>query len=260
MPKKLAGNLGYNEVQEKINIRINAHKKFSNLSLEDWLGENLSLNAGNSILDLGCGNGNFFPVYEKQIKERGLIVGMDKSTELLSRASNIDTNCRKILLELDLDQEWPIFNSIFDLAISTFAIYYASSVNDVLRKINDLLLPSARLCLIGPTSNNAAELYEYNKSVFGFDRSDKIETRTTRLENEFLPECRNTFGRVETRMIASKLVFPDRNEFIKYYCASLLFEESSKAAGREPSWDELAEKATETPELSKGMIAIWSYK
>ncbi|GEM_PF-4093513 len=87
--------LGYKESIDALSVRIDAHKKFSNFSLEDWLEKNLSFGDGDTILDIGCGSGNFFPVFSRKIGERGVIVGIDQSRELLAKALKSEYACKK---------------------------------------------------------------------------------------------------------------------------------------------------------------------
>ena len=102
--KEDVGALGYQERQNNLAVRIHAHKQFSNFNLESWIENNLDLKPGAMLLDLGCGNGNLFPIFSKKLGERGVIVGIDKSAELLSEAKN-KSSMNRILT--GMGYEWP---------------------------------------------------------------------------------------------------------------------------------------------------------
>jgi ubiquinone/menaquinone biosynthesis C-methylase UbiE len=46
----------------------------------------LALKPGQTVLDIGCGTGLSFPLLEEAVGPKGLIVGIDQSPEMLSRA------------------------------------------------------------------------------------------------------------------------------------------------------------------------------
>lgn len=260
MDKKTATDLGYNETSDKITTRIEAHKKYSNFSLDSWLEDKLPWKKGQAILDIGCGGGNFFQVYSSLLGETGLIVGMDKSAQLLKEAAEKETLCHKILMEIDINSDYHLTGELFDFVISTFAIYYADNPEETIKKIFSILKPGGGCCLIGPTAKNAGELYTFNKTVFGFDSYQKVDQRTTRLESFFLPAVAEIFAHARHEIIGSRLVFPSKEEYVNYYCATLLFEESSRISNNAPLFKELLNVELHSLEISKEMIAIWGIK
>lgn len=253
-------DLGYNETQDALSIRIEAHKRFSNFSLEDWLDERFPVKSGNIILDIGCGSGNFFPLYSKKIGDHGAIVGIDQSCNLLSEAMKCECNTPRILLKWNMNNRFPFMDNSFDYIISSFAIYYVNETEPIIKEIKRLLKPKGEVFLIGPTDRNARELYEYNKMVFGFDEDERIDKRTNRLEHEFYPGMETIFGNSNIEKIPSKLIFPNKTEFIRYYMATLLYEESIKKACLKPDAKELFSVKMLSYEISKEMIMLQSKK
>ena len=247
-------SIGYQEKFDALAVRIDAHKKYSNFSLEDWLKENLSFEESDIVLDIGCGNGNLFPVYNQFLGKKGIIVGMDKSKELLSLAMACYTLTPKVILKGNMDGYLPFINNHFDYVISTFAIYYAENIDLTLNEIYRVLKPSGQFLFLGPTGENAKELYDFNKVVFGFEKDNKVTKRTNRIEMEFYPRTKIIFQHVTTNRIQRKLVFPDKEKFVEYYMATLLFEESGKKAGRFPDEESLIATEFTTLEISKEMI------
>lgn len=252
--------LGYTESNNALNIRIETHKKYSNFSLEKWIGENIPLAAGQVVLDIGCGNGNLFPVYNTMMQKQGIIIGIDQSLELLASARAVDTDVAKVLLQLDLNNRFPFLPDTFDHIISTFSIYYANDPALTLQEIHRTLKPKGNCYLIGPTDRNASELYEYNQLVFGWGREDKVTQRTNRLEKVFFPAANQLFAKAEKQIIPCKLVFPSESEFLRYYQATLLFEESLKKSGKNVAELELPKNPSLTKEISKEMIVLWLTK
>lgn len=256
MRKKASDALGYKETQDNLSVRINAHKKFSNFSLEDWLDDNLPFSKGDLILDIGCGGGNLFPSYSRKLGSEGVIVGIDKVSDLLSEAVNRKCDARKILLEHDINIKLPFVDSLFDYVISSFSIYYVEKAEYILSEIKRVLKPSGEFIVIGPTNENAHELYDFNKKIFGIDRDEKITRRTNRIEEEFSPLAKDMFNNASIQKIPSKLMFPTKDEFLKYYMATLLYEESMEKTSLKPNYDELVLSNFPTLEISKEMIVL----
>ncbi len=247
--------LSYQEKAAALSIRIHAHRAYSNFSLEECIERNIAFKKGAKILDIGCGNGNLFPVFSKKIGKTGTIVGIDQSEELLRSAQSKKVLPNLLLMKWDMNNTFPFIEESFDYVTSFFSIYYADNANTVVEEIKRVLKEQGRFIFVGPTDNNARELYEFNRSIFGFGRYDKADARTSRLENEIYNELKNVFGSCEIAKIPSKLIFPDKMEFVKYYTATLLFEESSKEAGYLPEFEKLIE-AVAALEISKEMIML----
>ncbi|MBF0330173.1 MAG: class I SAM-dependent methyltransferase [Nitrospirae bacterium] len=253
-------SLGYKESRSALDIRIQAHRNYSSFSLEEWINRSLPLKPGDVVMDIGCGNGNLFPSYEKKLGSTGVIVGMDQSEDLLQKAASREGASPKVLLRWDMNENLPFIDASFDMVISSFAIYYVDDVKRIVNQIKRLLKDGGSVFLIGPTDRNAAELYDFNKKIFGFGRDEKINRRTNRLEMEFLPALEEILGAVKSEIIPSKLVFPNREEFVRYYLATLLYEESAAKAAYAPDAEKLASIDMPAWEISKEMIVLCSTK
>lgn len=253
-------SLAYTETLDALSVRIKAHKEYSNFSLEDWLDKNVCFRKGDVILDLGCGSGNLFPVYADKIGDQGAIVGIDQNLNLLERAREVKVTSSVVLFKMDINQPLPLIRENFDHIISTFAIYYVEDQMPVLKEMKRVLKNAGEIILVGPSDNNAAELYEFNKTVFGFGRDEKAGLRTNRLEKEFYPNVSLLYEKVCLEKIPSKLIFPNKMEFVKYYMATLLFEESAIKTGMKPTLAELLSKELVSTVVSKEMIVLRGQK
>lgn len=249
-------DLSYNEKKENLAIRIEAHKRFSNFSLEEWIDSALPAKEGGILLDAGCGDGNLFNSYSRKLGENGLIIGIDKDRDLLLKASGRQLSCRKLLMEFDINLRLPFTDKAFDLIVSAFSIYYIDDARSLMNEFKRILIDDGCLLIIGPADNNAGQLYEFNRKVFGVPADGKADARAARIRKEFLPLAKEIFGKVEDEIIPSKIIFPGKEEFVKYYMATLLFEESCKRSGSVPSREELLNVKFDSWEVSKEMIAL----
>ena len=131
--------------------------------MADWIEGFLARRPRRHLLDLGCGDGNHFPLYLRQVGTDGTVTGLDREPKLLERARAAHADAARLkLVAASMDDPLPFPDAAFDLAFSNFAIYNALQPLFTLRELRRVLQPGGELVLIGPTRNNARELYEYN--------------------------------------------------------------------------------------------------
>ncbi len=251
-----APNLAYDEVKDHLAIRIRAHIEFANFQLEDWFLENLVIPAGGALLEIGCGDGNWFETWAGALGSSGLIAGIDKNDELLARAAGREAACRTLLLRMDFNDLTSFLPETFDCAVAPYSIYYADDARATMAAIHELLKEGARAYLIGPTEANAAELYRLNELIFGFKSDDPTARRACRIEEEFLPAAETVFAEVSCKRVPRVITFPSTDKYLEYYRATLLFRESCKKAGRTPTPDEIAAAGWRELNLSKEIVVL----
>ena len=221
-----APDLSYHEQRDKLADRIRAHKQFANFDVADWIDEFLARRPRRHVLDLGCGDGNHLALYLKHVPPDGSVTGIDREPALLERARRSHPGAANLtLLAGSMDDRLPFLDASFDLCFSNFAIYNAAVPAFTLRELRRVLQPGGELVLIGPTRNNAFELYEYNARLTGTAIDEITLVRTDRLRSEILPAAREVFGDVREDVLHSRLTFPSPEEFLRYFTATMLYEQ-----------------------------------
>jgi len=250
-------DLSYREQQEKLQVRIRAHKAFANFDVSDWVDTYLSRCPRRHVFDLGCGNGNHLAMYLRHVGEEGTVCGLDRAPALIeeARATHAD-HANLELIVGSMDDALPFDDARFDTCVSAFAIYNAADPRRTLEELRRVMAPGAELVLIGPTRNNARELYEYNERLTGQAIDEVTLIRTDRLRREIEPIARDVFAGVEAEVLESKLTFPDRDEFVRYFQATMLYEQIAehRDLGREELLDACASERDVV--LSKEMLAL----
>ena len=161
-------DLSYRERGERLNNRMRAHKEFATTDISDWLVAFLSERARLSILDVGCGTGNHLGLYLDAVGVDGTVSGLDRESKLIEEARKRYSNLNNLALQAgSMDDRLPWSDDTFDTCLSNFAIYNAENTEYVISELRRVLQPGGQLVLIGPTINNSAELYEYNKILTG---------------------------------------------------------------------------------------------
>lgn len=251
-----APSLSYDEVKDHLAIRIRAHTEFANFQLEDWLLDNLEIPTAGVLIEIGCGDGNWFETWGRALGPEGLLIGIDKNEELLARAVARETACRTMLFKMDFNDLSSFLPETFDVAVAPYSIYYADDARATMEAIRDILKPGAPCYLLGPTDANAAELYNLNHLIFGFKSDDPTQQRTGRLESEFLPAAEAIFTEVSCRRVPRMINFPSIEDYLEYYQATLLFRESCQKAGRTPTPEEIAGAGWNSLQLSKEIVVL----
>lgn len=252
------GALGYTETDQRLAVRIRAHQAFANIQLEDWLGARLENRSPGRVLEIACGDGNLFPVLAKRAGPDGLVVGFDVSDSLLraaqQRARDLPTPA--IVLTHDFDQRFPFLDEDFDLTLCAYAAYYVRDADAWIGEVLRVTRPGGQILVLGPTDDNAAELYSLNERVTGVGHLAETDYTTARLEGEFLPLLRARLGdRVTSETLDRRLEFPSAREFAHYYQATWLYEKTCARLGRTFSLEEI-ETRVGTLTLSKKVLAI----
>jgi SAM-dependent methyltransferase len=248
----------YAETDKRLAVRIRAHTHFANFQLEDWLADRLRLSAGSRVVDIACGDGNFFPVYAARIGGGGLIVGTDLSDSLLAAARRRLGGLapRGLILKWNFDNAYPFLDGEFDCTLCLFAAYYARDARAWVDEAVRVTWPGGQILLIGPADDNAAELYDLNDAVTGTRTVRETDFTTGRLEREFVPALRARLdGEVHCEILDRKIVFPSPREFADYYLATWLYEKMAEGLGRQFDPEHI-ESRVRTCTLSKRVVVV----
>jgi ubiquinone/menaquinone biosynthesis C-methylase UbiE len=109
------------------------------------------IQAGEAVLDVGCGTGTLAIVAKKRVGETGRVCGIDPSAQLLAGARRKAARAR---LSIDFQRErierMPFPNQSFDVVLSTFMMHHVSDdlKRQGLSEIARVLKPQGRLLVI----------------------------------------------------------------------------------------------------------------
>lgn len=254
-------DLSYQEKLDKLQTRIRAHELFANFDVNEWIADYARRKPRAAILDVGCGNGNHLGIYLQCVGENGKVAGLDREAKLLDEARQTYAGAKNLELRVgSMDEPLPWPDATFDLCFSNFAIYNAADPPATLAELQRVMQQGAELVLIGPTSNNAREIYQYNERLTGLAIDAITLTRTDRLRQEILPVVRELFGEVREEVINSYLTFPTGEEFLRYFTSTMVYEET--AAKRGVTHEEMVRALPSQTDvvLSKEMLALIATK
>src|SRR4051812_35527675 len=145
-------DLSYREKQDRLNVRIRAHKLYANFDIDEWIDEFVGRKPRRAVLDLACGNGNHLGLYLRHVGEGGRVAGIDRESSLIEEARAKYAGAGNLELRVgSMDERLPWDDGSFDLAFSNFAIYNASDPAFTIAELRRVLAPGGELVLIGPT-------------------------------------------------------------------------------------------------------------
>jgi ubiquinone/menaquinone biosynthesis C-methylase UbiE len=137
--------------------------------LEDWIIQQINLDQGMRILDLGCGTGKQIFALADLVSPDSFILGVDISGEAVD-----EVNERAEKKRLDqvramkgsLDMCIDLLQGLkFDLILSTYAIYYAKDMKRVLCDLKPLLNPNGQVFVSGPSRGTNQEIVNLINNV-----------------------------------------------------------------------------------------------
>lgn len=251
----------YAENLDKLQIRIRAHKEFANFDVATWIDAFCARAPRRRILDLACGSGNHLRMYAGHVGPAGAVAGVDVEPGLVEAARDAHRDLPQVaVIAGSMNDALPFPDTSFDLVISSFAIYYATDPRATLKEIRRVLQAGGQIALVGPTRNNALEIYEYNERLTGVAIEEVTLVLTDRLRQEILPIVRDLFSDVTDEVLNSFLTFPNGDEFLAYFASTMVYEETAKKRGVTREQMRAALPPGDQPVVSKEMIAVVATK
>lgn len=223
----------YEEPRKALSLRIAAHREYSDFNLHEWIQKKFAISSGSSILDLGCGNGNFTNLFWDLVKPAGSVIGLDKNSEVIADAREIHKMLPKDRVKYyvqDFDKPFPEFGIFFKWIFSIYSLYYTEDSARILNITKSLLAPQGTYVVIGPGPKNVCDLTEFSEKLTGQKANEEHFERIKRISSEFYPLFMKIFHRenVSYEEIDTLMTFPDAKSFGEYYWSTLLWRDSVK--------------------------------
>jgi SAM-dependent methyltransferase len=211
----------YSEVPSDLQKRIDAHKKYSEFSLEEFLQQEFPVR-GKCVLDLGCGSGNFAGLFSDQAQA---YLGVDKNPELIQQARSKYGKRPNVWFAVsDIDDPFPFPEKMWDLIFLIFSSYYSNNPADLFDRCLAALNTGGKVVAIGPGPENAKEIDAYCYALF--KRKVSSEKRVGRISGEFSQLLKQQPVSHELKRIHFDLQFPSYEEYFEYISSTLQYRES----------------------------------
>lgn len=176
-----------NQYQNASNIssRINLHSLYSQNKKGwfPWMYEQLGIESGMEVLEIGCGDGTLWAEKLKELPENVHLILSDISEGMLRdarRKIKLPPNGCQITYQNFDCQRIPYENNSFNLVIANHLLFYCEDIEMVCQEIKRVLKPGGRLICSTYGKNHMKEVGEL---VGGFD--DRIVLSAERLYEKF---------------------------------------------------------------------------
>lgn len=128
----------------------------------------LSLDHGDTVLDVGCGPGPNFDRLADAVGPTGTIVGVDASPGMVKRAKERgeQLNCEVEILRADA-RRLPLSHGRFDGVCATLSLSAMGDVEAVVSEMSDVLRPGGRTAVLDARSFQMAPLRWLNPLIEG---------------------------------------------------------------------------------------------
>ena len=131
----------------------------------------MEVEAGKSILDLGCGTGITFDLLRRKVGKSGMITGVDFSIEMAQKAHRNFPFDNVTVVDADATH-LPFKDSSFDMAVSFASFPHFSDKQRALSEIDRVLKPQGWFYIIHLMSSK--EIAEAHQSIGGVVEHDEL--------------------------------------------------------------------------------------
>lgn len=145
-------------LQARINIHRNFGKRASEETWTEWVFNQMAIQPGMRILELGCGTGALWREQGHRLPADCELVLSDLSRGMLRKTVN-DLSVEVTAYQGDA-QVLPFEDNSFDLVAAHHMLYHVPDIDAALRDIHRVLKPGGRLCAATNGTHHMQKLYD----------------------------------------------------------------------------------------------------
>jgi SAM-dependent methyltransferase len=226
--------------------RIEINKSYSTADFDGWLFKHLAVRSGDDVLDVGCGTGAQTIRFSRDVMPGGSVSALDisgPSVQLLK--SRLDQDARVEAVVADMAELEKLIKSTFsvkryDLAHSSYALYYSPKRLAVLDVMRTSLKPGGRCAVFTPIApHGLVELASRFTSV-----PDAVHDSLDFGERILKPYFDTHFLRVDVRIFRNQVILPSVDLLIDFYRQTTYHDPAAEAPMRAVAEQAIARSGT----------------
>lgn len=130
----------------KLENRISLHEKYSTNKMRwfNWLFSNYDFKQGDTILELGCGNGRLWVDHYNEMPEEVKLILSDFAMSMVETAKELIGHEDSIDYKAIDVQDIPFSDETFDVVIANMMLYHVPDMNKGLSEIKMVLKPGGK--------------------------------------------------------------------------------------------------------------------
>lgn len=214
--------------------RLVINKSFASADFDRWLFERLAVQSGEHVLDVGCGTGAQSVPFARAVVPGGSVSALDisgPSVELLK--SRLDPDAPVEAFASDMADIADLIANRFrvkryDLAHSSYALYYSPKRLEVLDVMRRTLLPGGRCAVFTPMEpHGLVDLAARFTKV-----PDTVYDSLTFGARVLKPYFDNNFPKVEVHEFHNSITLPNADLLVEFYRQTTYHDPAAEVAMR----------------------------
>jgi len=214
--------------------RLEINKTYASADFDSWLFERLAVKPGEDVLDVGCGSGAQSIPFSRMVQPGGSVSALDlsaDSVELLKKRVAPGSSVEAVAADMATIDEL-IRNRFrvkrYDLAQSSYALYYSPERLRVLDVMRAALKPGGRCAVFTPASPHglvelAARFTKVPETVY-----DSLAFGGKVLK----PYFDKSFKRVEDHKFDNVISLPNADLVLEFYRQTTYYDAAAEAPMR----------------------------
>lgn len=227
---------------ESLAVRLAINERYSSADFQTWLQTHLAVGPGMDVLDVGCGTGAQSLRFLELVGLTGSVSALDVSEKSVAHLRELAKGRPNLQAEAaDMAELSGVIANRFrvrryDLAQSTYALYYAADPAAVLDAMRQALKPGGRLAVCVP--NNPHGLVELVKRFRVLPEAVEAGGRFGQevLEPYFRRHCQA----VDIHLLRNDLAMPSADEVIRFFANTSYYDPAIEGKLREAVDAEIA--------------------
>jgi SAM-dependent methyltransferase len=227
---------------DSLTTRLDFNRRHAKFDFHAWVKEHYAFSEGEHVLDVGCGTGAQALTALAAVGPIGSVSALDISADsiaALRRSAGGAPNLTAVVATMDqlegvIAERFPV--KIYDVAHSTYALWYAQNHIGALDAMRAALRPRGRLIVTTPNAPNG--LRELAKRVG--PPTPYLDLSTRFGPNVLEPYFRSYFARVTIHLQRNTLVVTDVDEVVRFYRAAAYYDRETEPRLRSAVTSEIA--------------------
>jgi len=211
-----------------LEIRLDINQRFSTRDFHGWLQSRLGVCAGEAVLDVGCGSGAQSLAMLKSVGPGGSVSALDLSSDSIAGLRTAARNSPNLQATVsDMQDVGRVIRDEFrvkqyDLAQSTYALYYSARPLEVLDSMRSALKPGGRLAVCTPNDPHSLSLL-----CGRFLELPRLVVECGRFGPEVLePYFRHHFTYVDIHLLRNEMTFSRSDDVMQLLQNAAYFDAS----------------------------------
>jgi len=215
--------------------RIDINRTYASEDFDAWLMQRVPLVPGNDVLDVGCGTGAQSLPFSRAVGPEGSVTAIDISQSSVSRLlETVPAGHRLQGVAADMADLKQLIRDRFDIksydvAHSSYALYYTPARLEVLDAMTAALKPGGRLIIFTPNLPHGLVELAKRFTKVPANVTDSLEFGPKVLE----PYFSKTFKAPQIHHFHNILTIPDAETVIEFYRQTTYYDAQAETPMRE---------------------------